>query len=404
MYARWQNESLNMALKIRRVVILEGARQCGKTTLVKQWMSTNATYRTLDDANILSVARSDPMGFVSHDQRLMIIDEIQKAPELLSAIKKKVDEDTRPGQYLLTGSANIQSLPGVNESLAGRVRKVRLRPLTVGETLNHTPLFLEKAFNGMFVDRSAENLRGEIVDMAFQGGFPEALNATHSKFWHKDYIAALLERDLKDIANIRRKDAMRALLEVLAAWSGKFMDMSAITAGLSIQRHTAESYLNALEALHLIERVHAWTKTDYEKAAKKDKLFMTDTGMMTALLKWKKANVLLNGDQVGKLIETFVFTQLIAEVETFGERYQLYHYRDRDQREIDFIVERDDGAMLGIEVKAGSNTSRSDAKHLAWFKNNIAKGRPFIGVVLNTNPMTFSLGEGLFSAPISALF
>lgn len=407
MYLRWQEANLKEALESRRVILLTGPRQCGKTTLARTQMAKDTLYRTLDDQNLLQTAQLDPHSFVKHDGRRMIIDEVQLAPTLLSAIKKVVDEDTRSGQYLLTGSANIQSLPSVKESLAGRIRKVRLRPFTQGELTGTPPTFLDTAFKQDFPSeiRDADD-RDAILYRAYSGGFPEALTLKNSqqRHWYNDYIDALLDRDLKELINIRRQDALRELLRVLAGWSSKFMDISAIGSGLSIQRATLESYINALEAMYLIERVSPWTRTDYERVGKQHKLFMTDCGLMRSILGWQFDQVCLDADRSGKLLETMIFHELSAQVDVSEGLYTLFHYRDREKREIDFLLEREGGGLLGIEVKAGSTIGKSAFKHMDWFQTHLAKKQPFTGIVLYTGKTTISFGEGLWAVPISLLW
>ncbi len=407
-YTRWQIDVVKKALKSRRILVLAGPRQCGKTTLAKQLASADTIYRTLDDVTLLAAAQADPHGFIAHDKNLMIIDEVQRAPMLLQALKQDVDVNQKFGRFLLTGSANIQSLPGVSESLAGRVRKVRLRPLTQGEILATRPNFLKSAFAQKFktAKDSAKKTKDAYLKIALKGGYPEALRAKEkeAKRWHKDYLNALIERDLQDILNIKRHDSMHKLLEILAAWSSKFMDISAIGSGLSLSRPTLESYINALEALYLVERVRPWPKTDYDRASKQDKLFMTDTGLMSAILRWQFDKVRLDGEKNGKLIETFVFTELAAIIDSQEDEYQLYHYRDREKHEVDFVIENEDEDILGIEVKAGSLVNSDSFKHLKWFKENIAKERKFIGIVFYTGDNIVSFGEGFWAVPISALW
>lgn len=407
LYPRWQKSIVAGALKSRRVLLLSGPRQCGKTTLARQLVSTETAYRSLDDLALRTLAENDPQGFVSHEHKTLVIDEIQRVPALLSAIKMVVDRDTRPGQFLLTGSANIQALPGVKESLAGRIRKLRLRPLSQGELLRQRPTFLERAYKlGSFKKTVGTYDRKAILDMSFRGGFPEAieLSQRERKRWHQDYVDALIERDLEDIARIHRQDALRELLEILAAWSSKTLDISAIGSGISIRRATVESYINALEALFLVERVKPWTKTDYERVGKHYRLFMTDSGLMASLLGWQKDQVALDSDRSGKLIETFAFNELAAQIEASETEHTLFHYRDREQREIDFVIEREDGALLGIEVKAGSAVKNEQFKHLRWFKANIAKQRPFVGIVLYTGNSAGSMGDDMWAVPFGALW
>ncbi len=406
LYVRWQKRIIEQALKTRRVILLAGARQCGKTTLAKQLISEKRAYLTLDDATLKEAAESDPQNFVKHIGNTLIIDEIQRVPSLLPAIKKVVDEDTRSGQYLLTGSANIQALPSTQESLAGRITKVRLRPLSQGEIRESEPNFLTHVFNQSFDFKWNFYERDAILDMAFQGGFPEALmlEGRNQKKWHKDYIEALLERDLKDVARIHSYDSMRSLIKILAVWSSKFMDVSSISSGLSIHRPTVAAYINALETLYIVERVPPWTKTDYDRVGKQSKIFMADSGLMSSLLSWNMDQVRFDPDRMGKLVETFIFNELAAQIDASEGEYELYHYRDREKREIDFLIEREDQMTLGIEVKASSTIYKKNFKHLQWFQEHLMKDRLFIGIVLYSGNVPLSFGQNLWAIPISMLW
>jgi predicted AAA+ superfamily ATPase len=405
-YPRWQKSTIEQMMLERRVLLLSGPRQCGKTTLARELESDQTEYRTLDDGTLREAAENDPQGFIKRSAKTLIIDEVQRVPSLLPAIKKAVDEDTSPGQYLLTGSSNIQSLPTVKESLAGRIAKIRLRPLVQGELKKITPLFLESAFKQSFTRNHTHYDRDALLEIAFRGGFPEAIifESRGRKRWHADYVDAILERDLNEIAKIHRKNAMRELVNVLAAWSGKFMDLSAIGSGLSIRRPTIESYINALETLYLFERVYPWTRTDYARVGKQTRLFMVDSGLMASQLRWKIDQVRFDSDRSGKLMETFAFTEIMAQVDAGNGRYELFHYRDREKREIDFLIERDDDALLGIEIKAGSAINKQDFKHMKWFQNNLVKNQPFIGIILYTGQFPASFGNGLWAIPFSSLW
>jgi len=403
---RWSHDSILHALNTRRILLLLGARQCGKTTLAKSLSSLDMSYRTLDDPTLLQSAKSDPEGFVQHKTKTLIIDEVQRAPDLLLAVKKEVDENTRYGQYLLTGSTNITSLPQVMESLAGRVRKIRLRPLTQGEILGNAPRFLTDAFNEAFRQEVDPISKSQLLGLALRGGYPEvvALDKSERRAWHLDYMEALLERDLRDIVNIQNKEALYELVHILAAWSSKLMDVSDIGRGLAIKRPTVESYISSLELLYIVERVKPWTNTDYDRVGKKSTLFFTDSGLMAALLNWHKDTIRFDGEKSGKLIETFAFNEIAAQIDLNRNQYSLRHYRDREQREIDFIVERNDGAILGIEVKGGSALNQKSFRHLKWFQENLAKERPFIGIVLYSGKHIAPFGKNLWAVPFSMLW
>jgi len=404
-YSRWQKDLVRKILKVRRVVVISGPRQSGKTTLARQVATKKDVFRTLDSDALLKVALSDPHGFVRHAKGTLIIDEIQKAPSLLPAIKKVVDENSTPGQFLLTGSADIRTLPTVSDSLAGRISHIRLRTLTIGELLRKRPSFFEKAFTKDWPSQIKNYDKAAIIALAFRGGYPEVIKLPEAarERWHMDYVESLLSRDLRDMANIQRQDAMRSLLGVLAAWSGKLMDITGICSKLSASRRTIESYINSLLSLHLFEKLPPWTKTDYDRVGRREKIFAADTGLMANLLQWRLDDVLLDADRSGKIVETFVFNELAAQID-LHDGYRFYHYRDRLDREIDFIVENNRGELLGIEVKAGTSFSPDDCRHMTWFKNNIVPDKPFTGVVLHSGQDILPLGENMYAVPIAALW
>lgn len=407
-YPRWQQSSLEQALASRRVVMLTGPRQCGKTTLARKLVSDGTAYRTLDDVAARQAAENDPHLFVDYAPKggTLIIDEIQKVPDLLPAIKKVVDQDNRAGQFLITGSANILNLPTVTESLAGRIGKVRLRPLSQGEIAKANPVFLQQAFAQKFTRPKTRYNRNDLIEMIFRGGFPEAirLEGKARKNWHTDYVDAMIEHDLNDVANIRQVDVMKDLVRVLAAWSSKFMDVSAIAAGLAADRRTLANYISALQSFYIVESVPAWRKTDYDRVGKQDKIFMADTGMMTALLGWKPSDFTNDPDKSGKAFETFAYNELAAQIDAAEDTYHLYQYRDRDKREIDFLIERDDRSILAIEIKSGITVKKSDFKHIEWFRDNLAKRKPVIGIVLYAGDEILPFGENLWVVPFDCLW
>ena len=406
MYKRWQEKGIKSALNNRRVVILSGSRQCGKTTTSKIMVDKNSTYRTLDDSTLFQAAKNDPQGFVKLSKGTMIIDEIQRVPELITAIKKAVDENTRYGQYLITGSVNIQTLPTVKESLAGRVKKIRLRPLTQGEIIKKEPQFLYRLKTQDFVNNNGYD-KEKISEIIFRGGFPEPLNykdKSERAAWYKDYLNTVIEFDLHDISNIKRQDSLKELVAIIASFSSKFIDKSKITASLSIANQTLDSYLGVLENTYLVDKLIPWLKTDYERVNKQSKYFITDTGLMASLLNWKEDDLILDADKSGKIFETFVYNQLISQVELDNNEYELYHYRDREKREIDFIIQDSNGNIYGIEVKAGSSVTKDQFKHLKWFGQNLAKGKSFTGIVLYTGEHVIPFGENMLAVPMNNLW
>lgn len=405
MLQRWQEKSIKEALNSRRVVILSGARQCGKTTTSKTIVDKDCIFRTLDDTTLLQAAQSDPQNFIKHSKKTMVIDEVQRVPELITAIKKIVDEDTRYGQYLLTGSVNLQTLPTVKESLAGRVKKIRLRPLTQGEIAKKEPSFLNRLSHRDFVDNTDYD-KESLLKLMFKGGYPEPLFMESSKertSWYKDYLNTIIEYDLKDIANIKRQDSLKDLMAIIASFSSKFIDKSKITSSMGVANQTLDSYLGVLENTYLVDKLMPYLKTDYERVNKQSKYFVSDTGLMCSVLNWKIDDLILDADKTGKLFETYIYNQIIAQVDLENLDYSLYHYRDREKREIDFIIQ-DSNNIYGIEVKSGTLISRDHFKHLKWFKNNLVKDKHFVGIVLYSGENVASFGEDLYAVPINNLW
>lgn len=403
---RIQEQSLYTALEQRRVVLLTGPRQCGKTTLSKHLKLENSAYFSLDDATFLQAAIQDPQGFVISHRRTTIIDEIQRAPTLLTAIKMIVDNNTEYGQFLLTGSANLNALPSVQESLAGRVKKIRLRTLTQTEIEGNQGDFLKNAFEQTFATPAIAKSKADILKYCFRGGYPEVLNLSQRQrqSWHEDYVQALLERDLRDVAKIRNVGAMYELVKVLCSWTGKFINMNELASHLSINYLSLDTYIRALEALFIVERLEPWMKIDYQRIGRRPKFFINDTGLVCSLLRWQQDQILFDSDRSGKIVETFVFNELATLIDRSNGEYGLYHYRDREGREIDFLIERDDGAMLGIEVKAGSSVGMGDFKHLVWMQKLLHNQRPFIGIILYTGQYVLPFGKNFWAVPMASIW
>ncbi len=405
---RWQNKNIEYLRQKRRIVQITGARQCGKTTAAKNITAQyNCIYHTMDNSTSFAACIADTKYFLTHDKDIMIIDEVQKAPVIITALKEIVDEDNRMGRYIITGSADIQALPQVNESMAGRLGRILLRTFSQGEILEKKPAFIENLKSLNFHNTYEYNGKEEILDIALKGGYPETLgyDLKDIKNWCKDYINAILEKDLVDIEKIRNHQDMKKLIETTAAWSSKYMEQNAIRSALSIEKPTFNKYLTLLEIMYIIEQLPAFTKTDYERVTKKPKLFMTDTAIITSVLNYTMDKVRYDQDISGKLVESFVHHELASLVDYYNGEYSLYHFRDNAGHEIDFILQNNENNNLyAVEVKAGSNISSNDFKHIKWFKDNIVKNSNFKGIILYTGKHTLSFGENMQAVPMCALW
>jgi len=403
MLNRWLIDELRHMLRYRRGVHLTGARQVGKSTLAGMVELPNSRRYTLDMRKVREAAVGDPYGFVKHGVgETIVIDEIQKVPELLEAIKVTLDQDDARGQYLLTGSSNLHFAKAVKDSLAGRLGRIRLRPLALGELNGHEPTFLRRAFARDFESSYEDIDKRGIIGLGFRGGYPETIEMKmrERRAWFEEYLDDILNKDVRDVTEIRKTDILKNTAIWLLAHTAQFFSLDELASKVGVAKSTAENYLEALRALYLFDRVPAWSKSDYDLLGRRPKWIAGDSGMIASLLGWNAEEVYLDDRRNGKFIESWVYQQLAAHADANGG-CEITHYRDNRQREIDFMVEREDGAMLGVEVKAG-NVSQSDFSHLKWFAGNLAK-TSFTGIVLYSGKDTLRYGEGFYAVPLSAL-
>ncbi len=405
MIRRWTEREVMEGLETRRGIHLTGARQAGKTTLAEVLPIPLAKHYTLDDDAARAAAFSDPFGFVERQAgQTLVIDEVQKAPPLLNAIKQRLDHDNSRGQYLLTGSSNLRFSKAIKDSLAGRLGSVRLRTLALGEIRGGKPAFFSQAFKGVFHSVGKAPLsKRDVIRLAFEGGYPEPreFGPKARQKWYANYLDDLLEKDIRDITEIRKVEVLRQMALWLAAHSARFFSLEELGARAGVMKPTAENYLAALRALYLFDQVPAWSKSDYDRLGKRPKWMAADAGLVANLLRWNEEGVYLDPQRSGPLVETWVYQQLATQVDFLGG-YEISHYRDSDKREIDFLVERDDGAILGIEVKSGGALVEGDFRHLKWFSEKLARSA-FTGIVLYTGSDILKFGNRFFAVPMSCL-
>lgn len=405
LFPRFSSAGIAAAMGDTPVVMINGPRQCGKTTLARSLVDDQRSYITLDDDTALAAARHDPAGFVRELDRA-VIDEVQRAPELLRAIKKAVDDDRRAGRFLLTGSANVLTLPQVSESLAGRMAVVTLLPLSRSEIGRKKPSFLEKAFAGK-PPRPTEIMIGDdLVQAVLAGGYPEMLRRSEPsrrQAWARDYIRAIVERDVRDIAGIDKLGHMPRLLQTLAHHSGQLTNFTQIGGQLGLDDKTTRKYVSVFEQLFLVHRLDPWFHNRIKRLVKTPKLHFLDAGLLATLLGATAERIARDRSVFGPILETFVVSEVMKQVSWHDESCTLHHYRDKDQDEVDVVIERPDGALIGLEVKAAASVKAGDFKGLRKLANSC--GESFkLGVVLYDGERSFSFEDRLVAAPISCLW
>ena len=406
MYPRLITARLCDSLEESPVVLLNGARQTGKSTLVQTLLRNTHTYYTLDDWSILNFVNNDPLSFLTSNPGPVIIDEVQKAPFLLASIKQIVDKKRTAGQFVLTGSANVLSLPKLSESLSGRMEIHTLWPLAQAE-LNHTQgSFIDQAFKEQLPwDSSALSMQ-EVLEQILMGGYPDVLKrttATKKDNWCAAYLQTLLQRDVRDMAHIERLTEMPGLMNLLATRVGTLLNTSELSRSAGLPLTTLKRYLAVLENLYLYIRLPPWFNNRSKRVIKSPKVYLNDTRLLCYLLGIHQAHLLKNRSLLGHIIENFVVMELKKQ-QTWSEiPTRMYHYRTHTGEEIDLVIESFNGDIIAIEVKSSQTLNSKDFAHIQHLqRNNTDKN--IRGFVLYMGQEVIPFAKNLTALPIAHLW
>lgn len=398
---------LEEALADSPVVLIHGARQCGKTTLARQVGDASGyTYLTFDNDVQRASAEADPVGFVADFPEKVILDEIQRVPNLFTSIKASVDTNRKPGRFILTGSANVLLVPKLADSLAGRMEILRLHPFAQAELTGVESGFFTSLFKGQF-KRGGQGARlgQQLAELVVSGGYPAALarEAAHRRMsWYRDYIDTLVQRDVRDIRRIQSLDALPRLLSVAAGQTARLLNTSDLAAPFHLSRPTIRDYMTLLERVFLLEELQPWYTNRLSRLIKTPKLHLCDTGVACALLRVNAEVLWADRALYGQMLETFVYQELRRQASWQENLIDFYHYRDKDGIEIDIVLESV-GKVAGIEIKASATVSIEDFKALGRMKQSLGS-RFAAGVVLYDGDVVAPFGEGMYAVPISTLW
>ncbi len=387
------------------VVLVIGPRRSGKTTLVRSMETNERTYVTLDDQTTLDAAKADPVGFI-RGLGCAVIDEIQRVPELLLAIKKEVDETNGPGRFLLTGSANILTLPRVADSLAGRMETIRMYPLSASEQFGRRSTFLEGLFEGRVAAPDHPVLGDDLVDLVLRGGFPEVIarqSEARRQAWARSYLDSILLKDLQDIAQIERLTELPRFVRLLAHYSAELINYSEIGGKIGIDHKTARRYIGLLEQIFLVSVAAPWHSNVLKQMVKTPKLHFVDSALLAAAKGLTADKVRTDRTAFGPMLESFVYGEVRKQIAANDLEASINHFRDYAKSEVDIVLERADGMLVGIETKASATVGLSDVKGLQKLAD--ATGDRFAyGAVLYDGDRIIPRSDKLSIVPLSCLW
>lgn len=406
-YPRHLTPRLREALGDTPAVLIHGPRQSGKTTLARAVGEPRGyRYVSFDDEAVLAAARSDPVGFASRLPARTILDEVQRVPEIFTSLKAVIDERRTAGRFILTGSANVLLVPRLADSLAGRLGLLRLHPLAQCEIGSRKPRFIDALFAGRFKTSLSERLGSELAGRIVAGGYPAALarrTAARRSAWYRDYIETQIQRDVRDLARIHSLDALPRLLALAASHTATLINVTDLSAPLELTRQTIHDYVTLLERVFLLDRLPAWHTNQLTRLVKRPKLHMGDTGVACALLGIDAATLDHDRAVLGPMLETFVFQELRRQASALPIPVDFFHFRDRDDFEVDIVLEQGHSAVAGVEVKAAATVTETDLRGLRKLRDTA--GRRFAaGVVLYDGTATIVFGDGLYAVPLRALW
>ncbi len=409
MIHRHITERLQQALADTPVVLVNGARQTGKSTLAQspELTSPGRQYLTFDDPGALAAAKRDPNGFIAGLNVQVTLDEVQHVPELFPALKMAVDRNRAPGKFLLTGSANVMLLPKLSESLAGRMEILTLWPFSQGEIAGVREDFVDQLFSRQIVWPTRKNVRrDELFEKVLAGGYPQVIarnSAARRKAWLQSYLMTILQRDIRELANISDLTAVPRLLSVAAARAGGLLNFADLSRTLALPQTTLKRYFALLEATFLVQLLRPWSGNLGQRVIQTPKIYLNDTGLLAHLLDLTLNRLEVDAGLAGGVLENFVLMELRKQATWTEHQPQFFYWRTVTGQEVDIVLENSAGRLVGVEVKASATLGTNDVRGLQALANTVGK-RWIRGVVLYTGTDVIPFGGNLHGVPLSLLW
>ncbi len=404
-------DQVREALTDTPAVLVNGARQTGKSTLVQseELGEQDRQYLTFDDPGVLAAAKGDPNGFVAGLNPRVTLDEIQHVPELFPVIKAAIDRKRQPGRFLLTGSANVMLLPKLSESLAGRIEMVTVWPFSQGEINGTKETFVDSLFSKHSIVRSEKSTvvaRQELLEIVLAGGYPLAIarhNASRRNAWFQSYVMTMLQRDIRDLANISDLTAVPRLLSVVAARVGGLLNFADLSRTMGLPQTTLKRYFALLESTFLVQLLRPWATNLGQRVIQTPKVYLNDTGLLSYLSGITVDRIKTEGTLAGAALENFVLMELRKQASWSATRPEIFYWRTVSGQEVDIVLEDRTGRLAGIEVKASATLSSTDVRGLRALAGTAGK-KWVRGVVLYTGTEVIPFTNNIHGVPITHLW
>jgi predicted AAA+ superfamily ATPase len=411
MIYRHITDQVREALTDTPAVLVNGARQTGKSTLVQseELGEQDRQYLTFDDPGVLAAAKGDPNGFVAGLNPRVTLDEVQHVPELFSVVKAAIDRKRQPGSFLLTGSANVMLLPKLSESLAGRMEVVTVWPFSQGEINGTRETFVDALFSkhsAAWTGKSTIVAREELLETVIAGGYPLAVarhNASRRNAWFQSYVMTMLQREIRDLANISDLTAVPRLLSVVAARVGGLLNFADLSRTMGLPQTTLKRYFALLESTSLVQLLRPWATNLGQRVIQTLKVYLNDTGLLSYLLGITLDRIKTDGTLAGAALENFVLMELRKQSSWSTTRPEIFYWRTASGQEVDVVLEDRSGRLAGIEVKAAATLSNADVRGLQALASTAGK-KWVRGVVLYTGTEIIPFANNIHGVPITHLW
>lgn len=411
MFRRNLTGQLTEALADTPAVLVNGARQTGKSTLVqsKEVAEDGRHYITFDNPGLLAAARSDPNGFVAGLPLPVTLDEVQHVPELFPVIKAAIDRRRQPGQFLLTGSANVMLLPKISESPAGRMEVLTLWPFSQGEMKNRQESFIDALFSLKTVNWSGKFQKlewGTLLELIVAGGYPPAVtrhNPSRRDAWFQSYIMTMLQRDIRDLANIADSTAIPRLLSVVATRAGGLLNFADLSRTMALPQTTLKRYFALLEGAFLVQLLRPWARNLGKRMIQTPKVYLNDSGLLTYSLGATVNRLKAEGTLAGAVLENFIMMELRKQCAWSTARPEMFFWRTTSGVEVDFVLEDRAGKVVGVEVKASATLGSQDTRGLRELADAVGKNW-LRGIVLYAGKEVVPFASNLHGIPMTSLW